>query len=74
MNGLIGVYILKGSRFYVGSTNNLKRRLEEHKNGKTHATKRIGDFSLIKFFPCSNLEQARLLESKIKCSKNIKGG
>jgi len=36
------VYILKSksaNRFYIGHTNNLKRRLEEHNAGKTSSIK-----------------------------------
>ncbi|MCF7917382.1 GIY-YIG nuclease family protein, partial [Candidatus Gracilibacteria bacterium] len=40
-------YILKGERFYVGSTTDLERRLAEHERGKTHTTKRIGVWSLV---------------------------
>ncbi|MDO8648939.1 MAG: GIY-YIG nuclease family protein, partial [Candidatus Peregrinibacteria bacterium] len=32
----IGVYILEGSRYYVGSTSDLDRRLLEHREGHTH--------------------------------------
>ncbi len=67
----IGVYILEGTRYYVGSTNNLERRLEEHRNGNTHTTQRIGQWVLKKFLPCISLDQARSLERKIKKSKNI---
>ncbi len=41
--GSIGVYILKCSngRFYVGSTNSIERRLEEHKRGKSKSTRNL---------------------------------
>ena len=34
------VYILRGScgRYYIGSTENLDRRLAEHRRGKVHST------------------------------------
>ena len=67
----IGVYILGGKRYYVGSTNDLDRRLEEHRMGHTHTTIRIGEWELKKFIPCSTLEEARTLENAIKRSKNI---
>ncbi|PIR48665.1 excinuclease ABC subunit C [Candidatus Peregrinibacteria bacterium CG10_big_fil_rev_8_21_14_0_10_55_24] len=67
----IGVYILQGTRYYVGSTNDLDRRLLEHANGHTHTTKRIGKWELKKFIPCHSLEEARSLETRIKKSKNI---
>ena len=42
------VYGLKGDKsIYIGLTSDLKRRLSEHKRGKTHSTKRMGDLKLI---------------------------
>ncbi len=60
------VYILKGSRYYVGSTNNLERRLQEHSRGHTYSTRRIGEWFLIwrKSYP--TLAEARAIEKKIK--------
>lgn len=66
----IGVYILKGRRFYVGSTSDLERRLEQHKMGRTYTTRRIGPWELVRFIECSTLTEARILELKIKKSKN----
>ncbi len=39
------VYILRGAsgRHYIGSTNDLVRRLEAHRRGQTHTTARLGD-------------------------------
>ncbi|MBI3331921.1 GIY-YIG nuclease family protein [Candidatus Peregrinibacteria bacterium] len=67
----IGVYILEGRRFYVGSTTDLDRRLLQHEKGHTHTTKRIGKWVLKKFFPCASVSEARTLEAQIKKSKNI---
>ena len=38
------VYIQRGScgRYYIGSTENLDRRLAEHHRGKVHSTRRFG--------------------------------
>ena len=66
----VGVYILKGKRYYVGSTGDLDRRLRQHKEGHTYTTKRIGEWQLVRFIPCDSVEEARQLESKIKKSKN----
>ena len=44
------VYVLKSltnGRCYTGSTNSLKRRLEEHKGGKSKYTKLTKPFKLI---------------------------
>lgn len=44
------VYILKNlkdSQFYIGYTNNLKRRIGEHNFGKSLSTRPRGEFKLI---------------------------
>jgi predicted GIY-YIG superfamily endonuclease len=60
------VYILQWDRYYVWSTNNLERRLEEHKT--SYSAKRIGDWKLVKILPCENRIEARQLELNIKKS------
>ena len=68
----IGVYILScaNGRFYVGSTDNIERRLEEHKRGKSKATKNLLPIELVKFIECSSLPEARQLEYSIKKQKS----
>ena len=61
------VYILKWDRYYVGSTNNIERRLKEHEK-KWYSTKRIWEWKLIKQIPCKDRLEARRLENKIKKS------
>ena len=39
----------KDGKFYTGSTNDLKRRLDEHNGGKVESTKRRKPFLLIYF-------------------------
>lgn len=44
------VYILlaiKNRRFYIGSTNNLKERISQHKSGQVYTTKRMLPIRLI---------------------------
>ncbi|MFZ2226273.1 MAG: GIY-YIG nuclease family protein [Candidatus Moraniibacteriota bacterium] len=63
------VYILqskKDSRFYVGSTNDLERRISEHKNGKTPSTKRFGGIELVFNQEYVFLNDARRIERKLK--------
>ena len=36
------VYILRGVRYYIGSTENLERRIAEHQRGNNHTTHRFG--------------------------------
>lgn len=60
------VYILKWTRYYVWSTNNLERRLEEHKRWKTSTTKRIGEWKLLWYVLCKGVEEAKMIEKSIK--------
>lgn len=67
MKGIL--YILESDetrRFYVGSTSNLKRRLEQHRRGHTHTTKRLGAFHLVFYQEFDTLQRARFLEKRIK--------
>lgn len=60
------VYILKGNRYYVGSTNDKDRRIQEHRDWKTYTTLRIGERELVKWISCKDEKEARSLERKIK--------
>lgn len=64
-----GVYILKSlknSRYYVGSTDNVGRRLKEHNSGLVHSTKTTKPFELLAFIPCTDLSEARSSEFRLK--------
>ncbi len=63
------LYILKSSqtgRYYVGSTNDLRRRLVQHHQGQTATTKRLGKFELVFSQEFSSLAEARLAERRVK--------
>ncbi len=63
------VYILRtaSGRYYVGSTIDLKRRLEQHKaKNQTHSTKRMGELNIIFSQEYPTLGEARSIESKLK--------
>jgi len=66
------VYILKGARYYVGSTTDLERRIAEHKRGHNSTSKRIGRWNLAWSKKCPTLKKARTLEKKIKNWKSNK--
>ena len=70
----IGLYILlcRNNRYYVGSTNNLERRLAEHSNGEVIATKNLLPIQLVFFQQCENLIQARRLEYQLEVKKSKK--
>jgi len=68
------IYILqsyKSSKYYIGSTNNLERRLREHNQGKNKSTKNKGPWKIIYREQCSSELFARNRELKIK---SYKGG
>jgi putative endonuclease len=63
------VYILssKTGTMYVGMTNNLQRRVYEHKNGTIEGfTKKYGVNRLVYFEQIEDVEQAILREKQIK--------
>lgn len=68
----IGVYILlcRNKRYYIGSTNNLKRRLFEHENGLVKYTKNILPVKLVFFQKYNDITQARKLEYQLKKKKS----
>ncbi|OGL86138.1 hypothetical protein A3I40_01730 [Candidatus Uhrbacteria bacterium RIFCSPLOWO2_02_FULL_48_12] len=63
------VYVLwnpERNRFYIGSTNDLRRRLAEHRRGKTHSTLRLGSFKLVYCEICLNKQDALDRERQLK--------
>ncbi len=68
----IGVYILRCSdnRFYIGSTDSIERRLEEHELGMVRSTQRKLPVTLALFFPCVTLFKARSIEYRLKRMKS----
>jgi putative endonuclease len=61
-------YVLqgKGGKFYKGVTNNLDRRLKEHKLGKTKTTVKMKDLKVVYKEVCDNLKIARKRELYLK--------
>ena len=63
------VYVLKSKKdgnHYVGFTNNLKKRLALHDEGKVASTKNIRPFCLIYFEACLNQQDATKREKYLK--------
>lgn len=65
------VYILKWKRYYCWCTNNIKRRLQEHKRGKTITTRILKTHELVWYYIIEKKENALELERKIKDSGHI---
>lgn len=69
------LYILRNDetgRCYVGSTNNLDRRIKQHKNGHTRTTKVLKTFTLAYSEKYDNILDARLREKQLKSYKSKK--
>ena len=57
---------------YVGSTQNLEKRLEQHNNGYVKATKYISPLELKFYKKFETVKEARQMEYKIKQLKSRK--
>jgi len=66
------VYILRGARrHYIGATDNLDRRIAEHKRGSNHTTFRFGDhIEVVVAKELPSMVEARRLERTLKRKKN----
>ena len=67
------VYILRGSsgRHYIGSTEKLGRRIDEHLRGSNHTTRRLGGkIELVAACEFASIEEARKVERMLKRKKN----
>jgi putative endonuclease len=62
------VYILKddNNKFYIGSTNDLGRRMRQHRLGHTQTTNRMRNPVLVLSQKYKNLKTAREIEQRIK--------
>jgi len=69
------VYVLKSlkdSDLYIGSTNNLKRRFQEHQDGKSFSTNLRRPFEIIYYEAYKNEKDARLREQTLKLRGNAR--
>ena len=63
------LYVLgskKDKELYIGSTNDLQKRLQEHNSGKVRSTKERSPFSLLYYEAYGTEDEARLRESALK--------
>ena len=69
------VYVLeskKDGEKYIGYTDNLKKRIEEHNKGLSFATKFWLPFKLIYFEGCKNMEDAKRRENYLKTTQGTR--
>jgi predicted GIY-YIG superfamily endonuclease len=66
------VYILRGSRrYYIGATENLNRRIAEHRRGSNHTTRRFSrQIVLAAAKEVPSMVEARAIELRLKRKKN----
>lgn len=63
------VYVLKSEKdheLYIGSTNDLRRRLREHQAGRSFSTSFRKPFALVYYEAYRNEQDARTREQKLK--------
>ncbi len=64
---MVFVYVLQGAKKrYVGITNNLSRRLAEHRSGRTKSAQIIGPFKLLHTEEFPDYSSARKREKFLK--------
>jgi len=70
------VYILRGARwYYIGATDDLGRRMAEHRRGSNHTTRRLGEkVILIAAKRMPSMTEARALEDELKRKKESATG
>ncbi|MFA4858111.1 MAG: GIY-YIG nuclease family protein [Candidatus Margulisiibacteriota bacterium] len=69
------VYILeslKNGRYYIGATNNLEKRIQQHNNGQTKGNKYLAPFKLVYKEEFNGPAEARKREYYIKRQKSRK--
>ena len=67
------VYVIKSKKtgeHYIGWTNDIDRRLEEHNQGQTYWTKSRTPFEMVYYEAYRSLEDAKIREKKLKHFKN----
>jgi putative endonuclease len=71
----VTLYIIRGvlsGKKYIGITNDLKRRLREHRNGSSKGGQLIGDFELIHTEEFDDYSSARRREIFLKSGQGRK--
>ncbi|OIO19937.1 MAG: hypothetical protein AUJ23_01300 [Candidatus Magasanikbacteria bacterium CG1_02_32_51] len=63
------LYSKKINKYYIGKTNDLKRRLNEHNLGQEQYTKKGEPWLLIGYIECHSNKEACNLETKLKKAK-----
>ena len=68
MNCIYILKSLKDNKQYIGSTNNIEKRMLAHNKGRVTSTKSRRPFVLFGYKVCDSIQEAALLEKKYKKS------
>lgn len=66
------VYVLQdqiSKKYYIGSCVNLEQRLRRHENHTGGSTTKKGKWKLVRYSQTRTIEEARILEKKVKSYK-----
>ena len=66
MNWTVYILLCDQKTFYVGMTDNVERRLTEHKSKKSFFTKKFSELELVYQENCETRNEAELREQQIK--------
>ncbi|MCK4652917.1 MAG: GIY-YIG nuclease family protein [Candidatus Cloacimonetes bacterium] len=69
---MITVYVLTGKKRYIGITNNLERRLDEHRIKSSKGSQVIGEFKLLYTEEYPDYASARKREKYLKSGRGRK--
>lgn len=67
---VVYILLLSNGQYYVGSTDNIERRVLEHNNGKTTSTRHKRPVKLVFTQKFDILSEARKVEYRIKKQKS----
>ncbi len=70
MVGYLYILETEGNRYYIGSTNNIERRLFEHRLGKTKSLRYLLPIKLVFSQKYNSIRVAKKIELKLKKYKN----
>lgn len=70
MKGEVYILLCSNNRYYIGSSQDLERRLEEHSSGRVTSTMNLLPVKLVFSQTYETIQQARRVEHKLKRLKN----
>ena len=71
---MYAVYILKSlkGRYYIGTTNDIYRRLQQHNSGQSNSTAPYKPWEVVRTEKYLTLSEARKRERTLKSKKSVK--